>query len=330
MLVLARIAGAQIVAPGDVYWKVHVDQKFQYYAFAQDAIVWENADHEGTALSVAASHDSLVPGGDVRTSVTVAADAGTFTADFASHIGVQARTGIYHLMTNRLVVSAYVKGPAGTRYWIARSDSAGLLASRLGGAPGSLQPVNGISTATYTDSTLQIDSTGTLSMPVAEARMDSGSTTTTITVGADTYSLARAYTLQAPVWTRQNVCILGCMTDPATFLAESGGRTTLQVFPYSTPVAAPPAAPARLVALSASPNPAVRGTTIGFRAPAGAHARVSVFDVAGRRVARLYDGVATGSLQQVEWRPSRGAPGLYLARIEGDFVGDIARIALLD
>ncbi len=95
-------------------------------------------------------------------------------------------------------------------------------------------------------------------------------------------------------------------------LAGSGLPTTL---------AAPPAPPAAAaLAFAVSPNPARGAAHLGFSLPAAQHARVELFDVAGRRVATLFDGVAAAGAHRVTWegRSADGAPvadGVYMARL---------------
>ena len=75
--------------------------------------------------------------------------------------------------------------------------------------------------------------------------------------------------------------------------------------------------------LSASPNPFRRNTTIEFSNPSrnGVHARVTVHDLAGRRVDTLWDAEAPAGVTSVWWEGrSRSGdllePGVYLIRAE--------------
>jgi hypothetical protein len=75
-----------------------------------------------------------------------------------------------------------------------------------------------------------------------------------------------------------------------------------------------------LVLEPARPNPFSHTTTIRFDAPPGQHARLEVFNVEGRLVARLFDGVVSGGGGEVVWdgRDRHGAevsPGLYPCRL---------------
>ena len=69
------------------------------------------------------------------------------------------------------------------------------------------------------------------------------------------------------------------------------------------------------------PNPFSGATTIRFSAPQGSWATVDVYDVAGRRVATLFDGVVRDGSEEVRWdaRDGRGeeaASGIYFIRME--------------
>ncbi len=73
------------------------------------------------------------------------------------------------------------------------------------------------------------------------------------------------------------------------------------------------------IRLAASPNPFDGETRVEFSNPAGfeTHASVHVLDLAGRRVARLWDGPAPSGATRVRWdgRADSGAtlsPGVYL------------------
>lgn len=75
------------------------------------------------------------------------------------------------------------------------------------------------------------------------------------------------------------------------------------------------------------PNPFTSSTTIGYMLPAdGGHARVEVYDVTGRVVARLVDQTQSGGVQSVSWdgRDQAGrdvAAGVYFCRLSlGDRV----------
>lgn len=64
------------------------------------------------------------------------------------------------------------------------------------------------------------------------------------------------------------------------------------------------------------------GTTLTFTLAAGENARLSVVDLRGRLVRRVWDGVGTGDAQSATWdgKSDEGwvAPlGVYFAQLEG-------------
>jgi hypothetical protein len=80
--------------------------------------------------------------------------------------------------------------------------------------------------------------------------------------------------------------------------------------------------PAEGMALSATarPNPLRARTTIDFVVPSEGHVTLDLFDVSGRRVARLVDGERPAGHHSVEWSAPRGRGGLYFYRIQaGEF-----------
>ncbi len=69
------------------------------------------------------------------------------------------------------------------------------------------------------------------------------------------------------------------------------------------------------------PNPFNPATTIPFSLPRPGRVRLSVFDVAGRRVATLADADFPAGTHQVRWEAGDFASGVYFYRLEaGDFV----------
>jgi len=83
--------------------------------------------------------------------------------------------------------------------------------------------------------------------------------------------------------------------------------------------------------LEVTPNPSVHGARVAWTQSRAGRATLDVFEVGGRRVARLFDGVATAGAQSVDWsgRDERGGdvrPGLYFARLAS---GDGVRVARL-
>jgi len=79
----------------------------------------------------------------------------------------------------------------------------------------------------------------------------------------------------------------------------------------------PPIAPGRIALSAPRPNPASGLSSIELTLPVAAHARVEVFDVAGRRVAVLHDGDLDAGSHVLQWDGRDQArrlapPGVYL------------------
>ncbi len=71
-----------------------------------------------------------------------------------------------------------------------------------------------------------------------------------------------------------------------------------------------------------TPCPFTTETRVVFRADPGQHVRIDVFDVAGRRVARLLDGTAGAERREMTWDgrtadARRAAAGIYYLRLTG-------------
>jgi hypothetical protein len=64
------------------------------------------------------------------------------------------------------------------------------------------------------------------------------------------------------------------------------------------------------------PNPFNPSTTIGYDIPKNSQVSVKVYDVLGRLVATLVDGVQSASSYRVEWNPSGLSSGVYFYRIQ--------------
>jgi hypothetical protein len=89
----------------------------------------------------------------------------------------------------------------------------------------------------------------------------------------------------------------------------------MDIAPTSTPVEDDAPAAAAL-ALANHPNPFNPRTVIRFTAPASGHARLAVYDLAGRLQAVLFDGVVAAGPHAISWGADDLASGVYVARIE--------------
>jgi len=75
------------------------------------------------------------------------------------------------------------------------------------------------------------------------------------------------------------------------------------------------AAPQKLELKGNAPNPFRRQTTLRYVLPEAAEVTAQVYDVLGRRVARLEPGRQEAGLQAVQWAPRRMASGAYFYRL---------------
>jgi len=93
--------------------------------------------------------------------------------------------------------------------------------------------------------------------------------------------------------------------------------------------------PVAMLALGrGAPNPFADVTTLRFSMPQPAHARVDVFDIAGRLVADIHDGSMPAGVHEIVWdgRDSHGravASGIYFCRAEVGEWSQIQRMVLL-
>ena len=89
--------------------------------------------------------------------------------------------------------------------------------------------------------------------------------------------------------------------------------------------------PARTFALAPPyPNPARETATIVLSIPTAQRVQVQVYDVLGRRVAQLHDGMLEGGREhRLEFRTGRLSSGLYLIRAAGAGVEDTASITVV-
>lgn len=335
-----RPASAQVAAPGDVYYDVHVDHTFKYGPFVDEIVTWQNDDYVGTSLAFTAARDTSVTGFGVSAlGTTVSAAGGTFRAELTATLDGSARTGAFFYDTNRITVDVYLRRPTGTPYRVVSARGGPLFASRLGGAPGSLQPVNGISYSAIGDSSVTVSYTGTVSRSVYSSQVYAGVTTTTITVDGETYSLAGTYPLQVLSRVTQTICILGCMTAAADFAAHTTGNLALDVYACGSgadlpcdqvPTPVPDiAGTADRVRLSASPNPFNPRTELRFVGVPGQTTVLEIFDARGALVRRLYAAAASGAEQSLTWDARDAASGLYVARLRSGGAETNRKLVLL-
>ena len=142
-----------------------------------------------------------------------------------------------------------------------------------------------------------------------------------------------------PAASAQGLAILDMNRDGRPdVVAGNGAELTGSVFLNggSTPtgVAVGGTPPARAELAQNAPNPFNPRTEIRFTLPHAGHARVVVYDAAGRRVATLFEGAAPAGERRVEWagKDDAGhavASGIYFYKLEADGMSLSRRMALL-
>lgn len=109
----------------------------------------------------------------------------------------------------------------------------------------------------------------------------------------------------------------------------------LQLILPTSEVGADPAPQVRRLQLSpAQPNPARAHTTVRLSLPSAQHAQVRIFDLAGRLVQTLHDGMLATGEHAFAWE-GRGAdghradPGVYFIRVQADGAKETTRVFLI-
>jgi photosystem II stability/assembly factor-like uncharacterized protein len=111
-------------------------------------------------------------------------------------------------------------------------------------------------------------------------------------------------------------------------LGESGAVLRYTGSPSS--VSHEPATPApHKLALSAHPNPFNSRTTIVFDLPAGGHTTLAIYDVTGRMVERLVDGILHHGSHTLFFEGSGYASGVYFARLSAGSASRVQKLTLL-
>lgn len=80
--------------------------------------------------------------------------------------------------------------------------------------------------------------------------------------------------------------------------------------------------------LAAAPNPFNPATTLSYVVPQSGPARLTIHDLAGRRVDTVLDGDLPAGAGEVTWRPRGLSSGVYLARLTAGETEAVARVVL--
>ena len=138
------------------------------------------------------------------------------------------------------------------------------------------------------------------------------------------------------IWTQEATELTGSVIVNAVTSRLSDGRVVIgthgrgvfvgDVDPTSVANEPEGRAPSGFALASAAPNPFRGATQLGFTLPTPSQVTLSVYDVTGRRVAVLLDGVqrSTGD-HHVSWDGRGLASGTYLVRMEAEAIGEERR-----
>lgn len=120
-----------------------------------------------------------------------------------------------------------------------------------------------------------------------------------------------------------------------TYDNEIGPRLNLERAVTVNYLGVPGDSPGLELTLAPHPNPTRRGMTwLRWSVPASGRARLSVHDLAGRRIRTLFDGSTVAGPSQARWdgrdQGGREVPaGVYLARLEFGVTARIARLVVI-
>jgi hypothetical protein len=103
-----------------------------------------------------------------------------------------------------------------------------------------------------------------------------------------------------PVWMRMDAGVLTIWTAP--YADTSGGGPA-------------PGVPSGYVLSQNYPNPFNPSTTILYQTPRAGDVRVAVYDLLGREVALLVDGVQTAGFHSAVFNASKLSSGVYVYRL---------------
>jgi hypothetical protein len=111
---------------------------------------------------------------------------------------------------------------------------------------------------------------------------------------------------------------------------DGTGRVYLYGDPSPVTGVEAPVSIAKIGLGSPSPNPARAAVSFSVDLPRAMTARIAVYDVAGREVARVHDGMLGPGRSTIEWGARAGAgPGLYFVGLEAGGVRMTKRLAVM-
>ncbi|MGC9315062.1 MAG: T9SS type A sorting domain-containing protein [bacterium] len=77
--------------------------------------------------------------------------------------------------------------------------------------------------------------------------------------------------------------------------------------------------PRKEALISAMPNPFNSTATIEVELPQNGHVAIEVFDVTGRKVEEIHNGMLSAGVNSVRWNAEKQSSGIYWIRITGDY-----------
>jgi hypothetical protein len=83
------------------------------------------------------------------------------------------------------------------------------------------------------------------------------------------------------------------------------------------------------MAMAVRQNPARGGADLQLALPADERVRVTIIDIAGRRVATLAEGMLPAGDHRLRWDSASSTPGIYFARLEAGGLMISRRIVIL-
>ena len=111
--------------------------------------------------------------------------------------------------------------------------------------------------------------------------------------------------------------------DP--FLANNTDAVNVDVVTVGTEDEPGEGLPRAVTLAAVSPNPARGPVRVRYGLPQPARVEVQVFDLLGRKVARLYDGEAVLGWHNVTW-DGIAAPGLYVVHLVAETDGGVRTV----
>lgn len=121
------------------------------------------------------------------------------------------------------------------------------------------------------------------------------------------------------IWNTGHYALTDGVDFDLSFSDATGSEVLLYVLTEAdTALPGAPVLPSDFVLDAAVPNPFNPSTTLSFHAPAGTELALSVYNLRGQEVARLFDGLASGQTQSFSFNGAGMASGVYFARLEGE------------